>query len=120
MCLALIDTFSTHPLASYTSIIGLLDNEFVLAICSSHISSLFAVLYLNINVFIVVKGENLIYGICEAVDGEKDPHCLIQTFHIIEALVQLFPDPSGPLASYCGDISENLGLYFPIHFTHVS
>ncbi|XP_048327922.1 MMS19 nucleotide excision repair protein homolog isoform X2 [Ziziphus jujuba] len=63
-------------------------------------------------------GENLIYGICEAVDGEKDPYCLLRAFHIIEALVQLFPDPSGPLASYCGDISENLGLYFPIHFTH--
>lgn len=74
----------------------------------------------NINEFVVIKGDVLIYGICEAVDGEKDPHCLMQAFHIIEVLVQLFPDPSGPLASYCADISEFLGRYFPIHFTHVS
>ncbi|KAF3450688.1 hypothetical protein FNV43_RR06777 [Rhamnella rubrinervis] len=63
-------------------------------------------------------GDVLIYGICEAVDGEKDPHCLMQAFHIIEVLVRLFPDPSGPLASYCADLSEFLGRYFPIHFTH--
>ncbi|XP_022723670.1 MMS19 nucleotide excision repair protein homolog isoform X2 [Durio zibethinus] len=33
-------------------------------------------------------GDNLIYGICEAVDGEKDPHCLMLTFHIIEPKVE--------------------------------
>lgn len=68
----------------------------------------------------VVKGEELICGTFEAVDGEKDPQCLLQTFLIIKALVQLFPDPSGPLANYCADLFEILGCYFPIHFTHVS
>jgi len=42
------------------------------------------------------------------------------TFHIVEILVRLFPDPSGPLASFAGDLFEILGCYFPIHFTHVS
>ncbi|XVE88815.1 hypothetical protein DITRI_Ditri19aG0098700 [Diplodiscus trichospermus] len=63
-------------------------------------------------------GDNLIYGICEAVDGEKDPHCLVLTFHIIEVLSRLFPDPVGPLASFAHDLFEILGCYFPIHFTH--
>ncbi|XWS18947.1 hypothetical protein CRYUN_Cryun32bG0088600 [Craigia yunnanensis] len=63
-------------------------------------------------------GDNLIYGICEAVDGEKDPHCLMLTFHIIAVLSRLFPDPCGPLASFAHDLFEILGSYFPIHFTH--
>ncbi|OMO70965.1 Armadillo-like helical, partial [Corchorus capsularis] len=63
-------------------------------------------------------GDDLIYGICEAVDGEKDPYCLMLTFHIIEILPRLFPDPSGPLASFANDLFDILGCYFPIHFTH--
>lgn len=43
----------------------------------------------------------------------------MHAFHIIEVMVQLFPDPSGPLESYRADLSEFLGRYFPIHFTHV-
>lgn len=42
------------------------------------------------------------------------------TFHIVEVLVQLFPDPCGPIASFAGDLFGILGCYFPIHFTHVS
>ncbi|XP_062156644.1 MMS19 nucleotide excision repair protein homolog isoform X2 [Alnus glutinosa] len=63
-------------------------------------------------------GDELVYGICEAIDSEKDPQCLMLTFHIVEILVRLFPDPSGPLASFAGDLFEILGCYFPIHFTH--
>ncbi|XP_015572860.1 MMS19 nucleotide excision repair protein homolog isoform X1 [Ricinus communis] len=63
-------------------------------------------------------GEDLIYGICEAIDGEKDPQCLMLTFHIVEVLGKLFPDPSGPFSSFAGDIFSILGCYFPIHFTH--
>ncbi|KAB1218501.1 hypothetical protein CJ030_MR3G026381 [Morella rubra] len=63
-------------------------------------------------------GDELVYGICEAIDSEKDPQCLMLTFHIIEVLVRLFPDPSGPLASFAGELFEILGCYFPIHFTH--
>ncbi|XP_042052468.1 MMS19 nucleotide excision repair protein homolog [Salvia splendens] len=63
-------------------------------------------------------GDNLVYGICEAVDGEKDPECLFLVFHIVECLGQIYPDPSGPLANYAEDMFEILGSYFPIHFTH--
>ncbi|KAK9281071.1 hypothetical protein L1049_003964 [Liquidambar formosana] len=64
------------------------------------------------------QGDDLVYGICEAIDGEKDPQCLMLTFHIVEVLAQLFPDPLGPLASFAGDLFDILGCYFPIHFTH--
>lgn len=40
-------------------------------------------------------------------------------FQIVEVLVHLFPDPTGPLASYAADLFENLSCYFPIHFMHV-
>ncbi|KAK4395198.1 MMS19 nucleotide excision repair protein [Sesamum angolense] len=63
-------------------------------------------------------GDNLVYGICEAIDGEKDPQCLLLVFHIVESLPQLYPGPSGPLANFAEDLFEILGCYFPIHFTH--
>ncbi|KAK6912000.1 MMS19, N-terminal [Dillenia turbinata] len=65
-----------------------------------------------------LQGDDLVYGICEAIDGERDPQCLILTFHIIEILAKLFPDPSGPVANFAGDLFDILGCYFPIHFTH--
>ncbi|KAA8540352.1 hypothetical protein F0562_024729 [Nyssa sinensis] len=67
---------------------------------------------------LVALGDNIVYGICEAIDGEKDPQCLRLTFHIVELLARFFPDPLGPLASFAGDLFEILGCYFPIHFTH--
>ncbi|XP_038898521.1 MMS19 nucleotide excision repair protein homolog isoform X2 [Benincasa hispida] len=67
---------------------------------------------------VVSLGDDLVYGICEAIDGEKDPHCLMLTFHIVELVAKLFPDPSGTLASSSSDLFEFLGCYFPIHFTH--
>ncbi|KAI4355583.1 hypothetical protein L6164_004341 [Bauhinia variegata] len=63
-------------------------------------------------------GDDLVYGICEAIDSEKDPECLMLAFHVVESLARLYPDPSGPLASYAGELFEILGSYFPIHFTH--
>ncbi|XP_073137535.1 MMS19 nucleotide excision repair protein homolog isoform X2 [Henckelia pumila] len=63
-------------------------------------------------------GDVLLYGICEAIDGEKDPDCLVLVFHIIESLAKLYPDPSGPLSKFAQDLFEILGSYFPIHFTH--
>ncbi|XP_057505106.1 MMS19 nucleotide excision repair protein homolog isoform X2 [Actinidia eriantha] len=62
--------------------------------------------------------DSFVYGICEAIDGEKDPRCLMITFHIVNVLSRLFPDPAGPVASYAEDLFEILGRYFPIHFTH--
>ncbi|KAI3455490.1 hypothetical protein Pfo_012153 [Paulownia fortunei] len=67
---------------------------------------------------IVDLGDNLVYGICEAIDGEKDPQCLLLVFRIVESLARLYPGPSGPLANFAEDLFEILGSYFPIHFTH--
>ncbi|XP_058074156.1 MMS19 nucleotide excision repair protein homolog isoform X3 [Magnolia sinica] len=66
----------------------------------------------------VTLGDDLVYGTCEAIDEEKDPRCLTLTFHLVEVLARLFPDPSGPIASYAGDLFDILGRYFPIYFTH--
>ncbi|VFQ82592.1 unnamed protein product [Cuscuta campestris] len=63
-------------------------------------------------------GDVFVYGICESIDGEKDPQCLMLVYRIVEALAQLFPQSSGSLASYAGDLFEILGSYFPIHFTN--
>ncbi|XP_028778927.1 MMS19 nucleotide excision repair protein homolog isoform X2 [Neltuma alba] len=63
-------------------------------------------------------GEDLINGICEAVDAEKDPECLMLAFHCVESLTRLYPDPSGVLSNYAKDIFDILESYFPIHFTH--
>ncbi|KAK2425246.1 MMS19 nucleotide excision repair protein [Trifolium repens] len=62
--------------------------------------------------------EDLIFGICEAIDAEKDPECLMFAFHIVESLARLYPDPSGLLASFARDLFDILEPYFPIHFTH--
>ncbi|KAI3915371.1 hypothetical protein MKX01_035630 [Papaver californicum] len=67
---------------------------------------------------VATLGDDLLYGICEAIDEEMDPHCLMITFHLVEVLAQLFPDPSGPLAGFAEELFEILGRYFPIHFTH--
>ncbi|KAL5757752.1 hypothetical protein ACOSP7_020363 [Xanthoceras sorbifolium] len=61
-------------------------------------------------------GEDLLYAVCEGIDGEKDPHCLMLTFHIVEVVARLFPDDL--LANFAGELFEILGCYFPIHFTH--
>ncbi|XP_027929094.1 MMS19 nucleotide excision repair protein homolog isoform X2 [Vigna unguiculata] len=63
-------------------------------------------------------GDGLIYGVCEAIDAEKDPECLMLAFHIVQSLAQLYPDSSGLLASFAKDIFDILEPYFPIHFTH--
>ncbi|KAK6125136.1 hypothetical protein DH2020_041102 [Rehmannia glutinosa] len=60
-------------------------------------------------------GDNIVYGICEAIDGEKDPQCLLIVFRIVEILGRSY---SGPLEEFEGDLLEILGSYFPIHFTH--
>ncbi|KAJ0971423.1 hypothetical protein J5N97_019382 [Dioscorea zingiberensis] len=66
----------------------------------------------------VTLGDDLVYGICDAIDEEKDPRCLLLTFHLVETLVQLFPDPHGFVADFANDLFEILGRYFPVYFTH--
>ncbi|CAN4086874.1 unnamed protein product [Withania somnifera] len=63
-------------------------------------------------------GDDLVYGVCEATDGEKDPRCLMLIFHIVELLAQLFSEASGPSVNFAGDLFDVLECYFPIHFTH--
>ncbi|XP_073108980.1 MMS19 nucleotide excision repair protein homolog [Elaeis guineensis] len=63
-------------------------------------------------------GDDLVYGICEAIDEEKDPRCLMLTFHLVEILARVFPDSSGSVASFAGDLFDILSRYFPIYFTH--
>ncbi|KAI3766530.1 hypothetical protein L2E82_16594 [Cichorium intybus] len=67
---------------------------------------------------VLTMGDDFVYVICEAIDGEKDPQCLLLTFHLVEILAQLYPDSSTSLASYAEDLFNILGSYFPIHFTH--
>jgi len=60
-----------------------------------------------------------LYWICEAIDEEKDPECLKLSFHVVEVVMKLFPDPSGLAAQYACEIFEILSKYFPVYFTHV-
>ncbi|XP_062187107.1 MMS19 nucleotide excision repair protein homolog [Phragmites australis] len=64
-----------------------------------------------------MDGEQL-YGICEAIDEEKDPECLKLSFHVVEAVMKLFPDPSGLAEQFASDVFEILSKYFPVYFTH--
>ncbi|KAJ8443311.1 hypothetical protein Cgig2_015792 [Carnegiea gigantea] len=66
----------------------------------------------------VAQGDHLVYGICEAIEGEKDPYCLMHAFHIVEVLARTFPDPAGPVASIAEDLFDIIGRYFPIHYTY--
>ncbi|AES97516.1 hypothetical protein MTR_5g055460 [Medicago truncatula] len=48
------------------------------------------------------------FGICEAIDEEKEPECLMLVFHIVESLARLYPDLYGLLASFARDIDSLL------------
>ncbi|CAI9281079.1 unnamed protein product [Lactuca saligna] len=67
---------------------------------------------------VMTMEDDFVYVICEAIDGEKDPQCLLLTFHLVEMLSHLYPDSSNSLTSYAEDLFNILGSYFPIHFTH--
>ncbi|GJY16789.1 MMS19 nucleotide excision repair protein homolog isoform X1 [Tanacetum coccineum] len=62
--------------------------------------------------------DDFIYVICEAIDAEKDPQCLLITFHLVELVALKYPESSEALTSYAEDLFNILGSYFPIHFTH--
>ncbi|GAB2222290.1 hypothetical protein Drorol1_Dr00013501 [Drosera rotundifolia] len=68
----------------------------------------------------VLEGDHLVYGVCQAIEGEKDPHCLMLIFRIVKVLAEMFPDPTGPVANVAEEIFDNLGRYFPIHYTHMA
>lgn len=64
--------------------------------------------------------DSFVYGICEAIDGENDPQCLLLAFRVIELLARLQSDSSDSLANFAGDLFGILDSYFPIHFMHHS
>lgn len=67
---------------------------------------------------VITLADELIYGILDSIDGEKDPRCLILTFHIAETLMKIFPDQSELGTGFAEELFEILGCYFPIYFTH--
>nr|CAB3455824.1 unnamed protein product [Digitaria exilis] len=68
--------------------------------------------------FISRLGGEQLYWICEAIDEEKDPECLKLSFHVVEVVMKLFPDPSGLAAQFASEFFEILSKYFPVYFTH--
>ncbi|CAA0826899.1 ARM repeat superfamily protein [Striga hermonthica] len=64
---------------------------------------------------LVDLGDNLLYGFCEAIDGERDPECLLLIFRMVARLAQLYP---ANLEDYAEELFGIIGDYFPINFTH--
>nr|XP_040250893.1 MMS19 nucleotide excision repair protein homolog isoform X3 [Aegilops tauschii subsp. strangulata] len=62
--------------------------------------------------------DELLYWICQSIDEEKDPECLKLSFHVVEVVMKLFPDPSGFADQFASDLFEILSKYFPVYFTH--
>ncbi|CAM0905499.1 unnamed protein product [Alopecurus aequalis] len=62
--------------------------------------------------------DELLCWICQAIDEEKDPECLKLSFHLVEVVMKLSPDPSGSAAQFASDLFELLSKYFPVYFTH--
>ncbi|XP_073008031.1 MMS19 nucleotide excision repair protein homolog isoform X1 [Typha latifolia] len=67
---------------------------------------------------VVMLGDDLVYGLCEAIDEEKDPQCLMLSFHLVESAMRLLQDQSDSVAHFAGDVFEILSKYFPVYFTH--
>lgn len=62
-------------------------------------------------------GDDFVYGLIQAVDQEKDPRCLVLTFHLSQSLAKLFLSQLGS-THVAQDLFEVLSCYFPIYFTH--
>jgi len=67
-----------------------------------------------------VQEVDLLCGVGAAVEEEKDPRCLLLAFRIIQLLVGLYPDPSGPITSCADELFGVVSRYFPISFNPVS
>jgi DNA repair/transcription protein MET18/MMS19 len=61
-----------------------------------------------------LQGGDWVFGVCAAIEGEKDPRCLLVAFHLVESLGLLFP-----LAEFAEDLFEIVSRYFPVSFTPV-
>ncbi|CAK9232221.1 unnamed protein product [Sphagnum troendelagicum] len=65
-------------------------------------------------------GGDLVFGVCAAIEEEKDPRCLLLVFRIVESLTLVFPDSDGPVADCAEDLFDIVSRYFPISFNPVS
>ncbi|CAM6032453.1 unnamed protein product [Sphagnum compactum] len=65
-------------------------------------------------------GGDLVFGVCAAIEEEKDPRCLLLVFRIVELLTLVFPDSDGPVADCAEDLFDIVSRYFPISFNPVS
>lgn len=60
-------------------------------------------------------GEHLAQGVCAAVDGERDPRCLLRAFELVGlAAVQLEPHA---VEANAEELFDALSRYFPVRFT---
>ncbi len=62
----------------------------------------------------------MVFGVCAAIEEEKDPRCLLLVFLIVESLTLVFPDSDGPVADCAEDLFDIVSRYFPISFNPVS
>lgn len=62
----------------------------------------------------------MVFGVCAAIEEEKDPRCLLLVFRIVESLTLVFPDSDGPVADCAEDLFDIVSRYFPISFNPVS
>jgi hypothetical protein len=75
-----------------------------------------------------LSGEEVVQGVVQAINGEKDPRCLLQCFRIVNHLSVVFApilsqsaiqthDPSSPYKSSLPEsIFETISCYYPITF----
>ncbi len=61
----------------------------------------------------------MVFGVCAAIEEEKDPRCLLLVFRIVELLTLVFPDSDGPVADCAEDLFDIVSRYFPISFNPV-
>eukprot|EP00850_Spirogloea_muscicola_P018909 SM000178S03474 [mRNA] locus=s178:240009:249945:- [translate_table: standard] len=67
-------------------------------------------------------GTEVVEGVLSAVDGEKDPRCLLRAFRILKLLADSMAEHGGEtdhggLAGVAEDMFETMACYFPISFT---
>lgn len=55
--------------------------------------------------------------LCDIIDGEKDPRCLLVGLHIVELVTKIFPDPMGHIGRVSEDLFGIISCYFPISFS---
>ncbi|KAJ0007324.1 hypothetical protein Pint_29610 [Pistacia integerrima] len=68
----------------------------------------------SINLSLQNSVEDFLYGICEAIDGEKDPQCLMLTFCIVESTGEDFDVKRDDLSSALMRIAKHAGAIWSL------